>query len=105
MKANRSWNWSSGTGGLGYVNVSEPLRQAISENKYLKVFIGSGYFDLDTPYFSAKYAVNHLGIDPSLRNNVTLAYYDAGHQMYTHLPSLKKLKADVAEFFNKALPN
>jgi carboxypeptidase C (cathepsin A) len=105
MKANRSWNWSSGTGGLGYVNVSEPLRQAMSENKYLRVFIGSGYYDLDTPYLAAKYAVNHLGLDPSLRNNITLAYYDAGHQMYTDLPSLKKLKADVTEFFNKTPPN
>jgi hypothetical protein len=31
--------------------------------------------------------------------------YDAGHQMYTHLPSLKKLKGDVATFFEKALAN
>jgi carboxypeptidase C (cathepsin A) len=77
----------------------------MSENKYLKVFIGSGYYDLDTPYFAAKYAVNHLGLDPSIRNNVTLAYYDAGHQMYTHLPSLKKLKADVVEFFKNASSN
>jgi len=75
----------------------------MSENKYLKVFIGSGYYDLDTPYFAAKYAVNHLDLDPSLRNNVTLAYYDAGHQMYTNLPSLEKLKTDVANFFEKAL--
>jgi carboxypeptidase C (cathepsin A) len=105
MKANESWNWSSATGGLGYVNVVDTLRQAMSENKYLKVFIGSGYYDLDTPYFAAKYAVNHLGLDPSIRNNVTLAYYDAGHQMYTHLPSLKKLKADVVEFFKNASSN
>ena len=105
MKTNQSWNWSSGTGGLGYVNVSEPLRQAMTENKYLKVFIGSGHYDLDTPYVAAKYAVNHLGLDPSLRNNITLAYYDAGHQMYTHLPSLKKLKADAALFFKNASSN
>jgi carboxypeptidase C (cathepsin A) len=104
MKANQSWNWSSGTGGIGYLNVVETLHQAMSENKYLKVFIASGYYDLDTPYFAAKYAVNHLGLDPTLRDHVTLAYYDAGHQMYTHEPSLKKLKADVAKFFEKSLP-
>jgi len=104
MKVNQSWNWGSGTGGLGYVNVAETLQRAMSENKYLKVFIASGYYDLDTPYFATKYIVNHLGLDPSLRKNITLSYYDAGHQMYTHLPSLKKLKADAATFFEKALP-
>lgn len=104
MKANESWNWSSATGGLGYVNVVESLHQAMSENKYLKVLIASGYYDLDTPYFASKYAANHLGLDPKLRKNLTLTFYEAGHQMYTHLPALKKLKTDVADFFREAIP-
>jgi carboxypeptidase C (cathepsin A) len=104
MKANESWNWSSATGGLGYVNVVETLHQAMSENKYLKVLIASGYYDLDTPYFASKYAANHLGLDSKLRNNLTLTFYEAGHQMYTHLPALRKLKIDVADFFRKAIP-
>jgi len=103
-KVNELWDWGSGTGGLGYLDVAKILQQAMSENKFLKVFIASGYYDLDTSYFATKYTVNHLGLDPSLRNNITLAYYDAGHQMYTHLPSLKKLTTDVAEFYKKALP-
>ena len=104
MKTNKSWNWSSATGGLGYVNVLDTLHQAMSENKYLKVLIASGYYDLDTPYFAAKYAANHLGLDPKLRKNLTLTFYEAGHQMYTHLPALKKLKTDVADFFREAIP-
>jgi carboxypeptidase C (cathepsin A) len=104
MKVNESWNWSSATGGLGYVNVVDTLHQAMSENKYLKVLIASGYYDLDTPYFASKYAANHLGLDPKLRKNLTLTFYEAGHQMYTHLPSLEKLKADVSDFFRKAIP-
>ena len=103
-KVNELWDWGSVTGGLGYVDVAKILQQAMSENKFLKVFIGSGYYDLDTSYFATKYTVNHLGLDPSLRNNITLAFYDAGHQMYTDMPSLKKLTADVAAFFKKALP-
>jgi len=104
MKANESWNWSSATRGLGYVNVLDTLHQAMSENKYLKVLIASGYYDLDTPYFASKYAANHLGLDPKLSKNLTLTFYEAGHQMYTHLPALKKLKTDVADFFRKAIP-
>jgi carboxypeptidase C (cathepsin A) len=104
MKANESWNWSSATGGLGYVNVVDTLHQAMSENKYLKVLIASGYYDLDTPYFASKYAANHLGLDSKLRKNLTLTFYEAGHQMYTHLPALKKLKIDVTNFFREAIP-
>ncbi len=103
-KVNELWDWGSATGGLGYVDVARILQQAMRENRFLKVFIASGYYDLDTSYFATKYTVNHLGLESSLRNNITLAYYDAGHQMYTHLPSLKKLSAEVAAFFRNALP-
>jgi carboxypeptidase C (cathepsin A) len=102
-KVNELWDWGSVTGGLGYVDVAKILQQAMSENKFLKVFMGSGYYDLDTSYFATNYTVNHLGLDPSLRNNITLAFYDAGHQMYTDMRSLEKLTADVAVFFKKAL--
>jgi carboxypeptidase C (cathepsin A) len=102
-KVNEMWNWGSATGGLGYVDVARILQQAMSENKFLRVFIASGYYDLDTSYFATQYTVNHLGLDPSLRNNITLTYYNAGHQMYTHLPSLKKLTTDATEFYRKAL--
>ena len=102
-KVNELWNWGSATGGLGYVDVAKTLQKAMSENKFLKVFIASGYYDLDTSYFAAKYTVNHLGLDRSLWNNITLAYYDAGHQMYTHLPSLKKLKTDASAFIKRTL--
>jgi len=30
---------------------------------------------VDTRCFPAKYAADHLGLDPNLRNNVILAYY------------------------------
>ncbi len=102
-KVNELWNWGSATGGLGYVDVAKILQQAMNENRFLKVFIASGYYDLDTSYFATKYTVNHLNLDPSSRANITLAYYDGGHQMYTHLPSLKKLKTDASAFITRAL--
>ncbi len=102
-KVNELWDWGSATGGLGYVDVAKILQQAMNENRFLKVFIASGYYDLDTSYFATKYMVNHLNLDPSSRDNITLAYYDGGHQMYTHYPSLKKLATDASVFFKRAL--
>jgi carboxypeptidase C (cathepsin A) len=99
LKVNREWNW--GSAAQGYVNVSDRLREAMSKNRNLKVFIACGYFDLATPYYAAEYTVNHLGLDPILRNNIILEHYQSGHQLYTRIESLKKLTKDAAGFYKK----
>jgi carboxypeptidase C (cathepsin A) len=100
-KVNESWNWGSAAEGFPYV--ADTLDRALAKNRSLRILITCGYFDLDTPYFGAKYVANHFDRDPTLLKRVTMAYYDAGHQMYTHAPSLKKLKRDVAAFFESPL--
>jgi carboxypeptidase C (cathepsin A) len=101
-KVNQAWDWGSGIS--GYVNVADNLQQAMNKNRFLKVFIASGYYDLTTPYFASTYTVSHLGLDPSVRANITLAHYEAGHMLYIHNPSLARLKADVAAFMKSAIP-
>jgi carboxypeptidase C (cathepsin A) len=87
-----------------YLNVAETLREAMSKNQFLKVFVGNGYFDLATPFFATEYTFNHLGLDSSLRDNISMAYYEAGHMMYLHPPSLAKLKEDLVNFIQSAIP-
>ncbi len=86
-----------------YVNVSESLRRAMTANPYLRVFVANGYYDLATPYFATEYTFNHLELDPTLQDHVTMGYYEAGHMMYAHRPSLAKLKADLVAFVEAAL--
>ncbi|MGB1250613.1 MAG: S10 family peptidase, partial [Candidatus Promineifilaceae bacterium] len=86
-----------------YVDVAETLRASMSKNAYLKVFVANGYYDMATPYFATEYTFNHLYLDPSLEKNITMTYYDAGHMMYIHLESLRKLKDDMAAFIADAL--
>jgi carboxypeptidase C (cathepsin A) len=33
-----------------------------------------------------------------------MGYYEAGHMMYLHPPSLEKLRADLVKFIQEALP-
>ena len=87
-----------------FVNVGETLRSAMSMNPFLKVHVANGYFDLATPYFAADYTIKHLGLDPSLRSNLSTSFYDAGHMMYAHRSSLLKLKAELARFIRNAIP-
>jgi len=85
-----------------YVNVAEDLRQAMARNPALKVFVGSGYYDLATPYFATEYTFDHLGFDPGYAERVTKAYYESGHMMYIRKVDREKLKRDVAAFIRAA---
>jgi len=85
-----------------YVNVAETLRNAMTQNPFLHVFVAKGYYDLATPFFAADYTFDHLGLDASLRGHLSGAYYEAGHMMYVHPPSLAKLKQDIARFMGTA---
>ena len=97
------WPWSYSEFENQFVNVGEKLRAAMTRNPYLKVFVGNGYFDLGTPYYATEYVVNHLGLDPETRKNVSMGYYESGHMMYIHQPSLAKLKDDLANFIRSAI--
>lgn len=97
------WPWSYGDFENRYLNVAETLRGAMSAHPFLKVFVANGYFDLATPYFATEYTFNHMGLDESLQGNLSMAYYEAGHMMYIHMPSLAQLKKDLAAFIQKSI--
>jgi len=84
-------------------DTSEALRDAMSRNPHMKIFIASGYYDLATPYFATQYTIDHLGLDAELRDNITTGEYEAGHMMYVHRESLEKLKRDISAFISGAV--
>ena len=96
----QSWDYSKHQN--QFLDVAETLRQAMSKNPFLKIFVANGYYDLATPYFATRYTFNHLGIDAGLLANISMGYYDAGHMMYVHEPSLARLKDDLAAFVDSA---
>ena len=98
----RPWSW--GEFQNRYVNVAENLRQAMTQNRDLKVFQCNGLYDLATPYFATRYTFDHLGLDPVLRSHVAMDYFEAGHMMYIELKSLERVKKDLAQFIASAVP-
>ena len=83
-----------------YLNVAESLRDAMTKNTNLKVYVGSGYYDFATPYFIAKYDVEHMFLSPELRKNLHHHFYEAGHMYYIHKPSMIQFKKDIDGFFD-----
>ncbi len=96
-------NWSYSDHQNQYVNVADTLRDSMTKNPFLKVFVANGYYDFATPFFATEYTFDHLSLDPSLRDNISMAYYEAGHMMYLHEASLAKQKKDLVNFINSAL--
>ena len=96
--------WNYDTHQNQYVNVTDTLRKAMTTNPYLKVFVASGYYDLATPYMATQYTFNHLGLDKSLQQNLSMSFYEAGHMMYVHQQSLIQLKEDLSGFIQLANP-
>jgi carboxypeptidase C (cathepsin A) len=100
MRVNEQWRYSDHEN--EYVRVAETLRRAMTSNPALKVFIANGYYDLATPYFATEYTANHLQLPLEWQANISMGYYEAGHMMYVHPPSLEKLKVDLARFVRQS---
>ncbi|MFL5329411.1 MAG: S10 family peptidase [Gemmataceae bacterium] len=82
-----------------YLNVAGRLGSAMRKNAALRVYVASGYFDLATPFMATDYTLRHLGLDAEQHKRITVGYYEAGHMMYIHRPSLEKMRQDLAAFF------
>jgi carboxypeptidase C (cathepsin A) len=86
-----------------YLNTAEMMHQAMSRNTHLKVWIANGHYDLATPYFATEYTVQNMGLDPEIRGNISLTFYEAGHMVYMVPSELAKFKADSAHFYETTL--
>ena len=95
------WNYSNVQN--KYLNVAEFLRQAMSNNPSLKVWVLGGYYDFATPYFASEYVIKHMGLRPEQQKNINFTHYEAGHMLYIHMPSLKQMKIDADSFYKNSL--
>ncbi|TAK13544.1 MAG: peptidase S10 [Anaerolineae bacterium] len=98
------WPWSYEKQQNEFLNVAETLREAIAINPHLKVHVSNGYYDFATPYFATDYTFKHMQLEEHLRANISMDFYEAGHMMYVHMPSLAQQKKDLARFIKSALP-
>ena len=77
------------------------LAHALIRNPDMRILVQQGYFDLATPYRATEYFIDQMPLPEPLRANVEIAYYEAGHMMYVHPPSLEAFKRDLAAFLTR----
>jgi carboxypeptidase C (cathepsin A) len=101
----RDWDWKHKAPGSffatpGWPNTGTDLAHAMAYNPNLHILVLNGYYDLATPFFGTEYTMDHLGLEKKLHDNIEMRYFDAGHMMYLHPPSLKAFKEAIAGFVN-----
>jgi carboxypeptidase C (cathepsin A) len=82
-------------------NVLPDLASAMKQNPDLKVMVNGGYYDVSTPYFEGKMELRHLPVPANLLSNIEYHYYESGHMVYVHPPTLKALHDNVADFIRR----
>jgi carboxypeptidase C (cathepsin A) len=102
----RTWDFKHKVQGAPFplptlTNTGIDLAHALKYNPDLRILVLNGYFDLATPFLATEYMMSHLGLDKTLASHIEMKYFPAGHMMYVHEPSLKKMKADVAAFIDR----
>ena len=95
--------WNFAHDGRYPTNTAPDLAEAMTQNPSLKVFSANGYYDFATPFFATDYTLRHLNLSPSLQQNITYGYYQAGHMIYLSEPALAQYKADLARWYDSAL--
>ena len=85
-------------GKVPVANTAVDLAYSMVQNPKMRVLVQQGYYDLATPYGATQYFINHMDVPPHILDNLTVEYYEAGHMMYLHRPSMGKFKQDLADF-------
>jgi carboxypeptidase C (cathepsin A) len=99
------WDWTHGGnmswGTQSAVSTAADLAAAMAANPNLNVLILQGYYDAATPFYGIEHTVNHLDLDASIRDNITIEYFEAGHMMYVEEDSRAKWKRVVDTFIEE----
>ena len=96
------WDWehegNKRWGTQAAINTGIDMAEALSRDPNMKVLILNGIYDIATVFYGVEHSINHLGLKKEITDNIEMKYYEAGHMMYTHQPSLVQFKKDVSEF-------
>lgn len=101
------WDWkhrgNNFWGADAAVTTLPDMADALSKDPNVKVLIMNGYYDLATVFYGVEHSISHLDLPKSATDRIIMTYYEAGHMMYTHLPSAKLFREDLKKFIADTL--
>ena len=93
---NASWNFGQDNKALDQKMI---IQKIMSENKFLKVWVICGYYDLATPFGAAEWVYDHVFLNDDISKNLQFSYYESGHMFYMHLPSLVRFQQEATAWY------
>ena len=101
------WDWkhqgNNFWGADAAVTTLPDMADALSKDPNVKILIMNGYYDLATVFYGVEHSISHLDLPQSALDRIVMTYYEAGHMMYTHLPSAKLFRSDLKKFIEDTL--
>ncbi|WP_297335275.1 carboxypeptidase [Algoriphagus sp.] len=101
------WDWkhqgNNFWGADAAVTTLPDMAEAMSKDPHVKVLIMNGYYDLATVFYGVEHSISHLDLPRSALDRIIMTYYEAGHMMYTDLPSAQKFRDDLKDFIESTL--
>ena len=97
LEVNEKWTFPlTETGGFSQEQI---IYEAMSKNRFLKVWVLCGYYDMATPFFAAEWVYDHVFLKGEYEKNLRFTYYPSGHMIYMHEPSLKEFREQAEEWY------
>ncbi|WP_111670269.1 S10 family peptidase [Algoriphagus litoralis] len=101
------WDWkhqgNNFWGADAAVTTLPDMADALSKDPHVKILIMNGYYDLATVFYGVEHSISHLDLPQSALDRIRMTYYEAGHMMYTHLPSAQLFRDDLKKFIEDSL--
>jgi carboxypeptidase C (cathepsin A) len=94
---NHAWDWSTGIN--GYPQTATALQSAMAKNKFLKVLVMEGMYDLATPFYASAYTFQHLRLNADYRKHISFADFKSGHMVYTDAVASAEMKRALDEWY------
>ncbi len=95
---NMAWMFSGDS--LAAFDQADTIYNNIAGNRFMKVWVLCGYYDLATPFHSAEWTYNHLNLNEDCSNQVQFTYYKGGHMFYLDQETHKQFHQDAEAWFN-----
>ncbi len=94
---NMAWNFPRSFGEA--FSQEDTLYEIMSKNRFLKVWVLCGYYDLATPFYAAEWEFNHIFINDSREANLQFTYYPSGHMIYMYEPALAQFHEEAEKWY------
>lgn len=81
-----------------YSSAFQALQTVLKLSPDLKIYAAAGYYDLAVPAATVEFDLKQLPETKDMEKRIQLEFFQAGHMMYVHEESHKKLASSVREF-------